>query len=76
MSLQQSDRAARVGQAARERHARWLVVAVGEAERCDARSFERFAGRDDVRLIGMSAEAMQHQGAADGARLWEMQSPL
>jgi hypothetical protein len=52
------------------------MIAKREAERGDAGVRERVARRDDVRLIGMAAEAMQDRGTADGARVGEMQDSV
>src|SRR5437867_2628393 len=66
----------RVGERRRQRHPWRLVVAEREAERGDSGMRERVARRDDVRLIRMSAETVQHRGAADRSRAREMQDPV
>ena len=48
-------------------------MAVGKPERRDARAGERVTARDDVRLIGVATEAMQHGRPADRIRLRQMQ---
>src|SRR5436190_812328 len=42
-------------------------------ERCDTRAGERVTGRDDVWLIGMAAEAMEHRRSANRICLRQMQ---
>src|SRR2546430_1708251 len=71
--FQQTDRTRGVGKTGLERHPRWLVIAVREPERCDTRAGERVTGRDDVWLIGMAAEAMEHRRSANRICLRQMQ---
>ena len=52
------------------------MVAIREAEGRNSGVRQRLAGPDDVRLIGMSAEAVQHGDTADSARLRKVQRPL
>ena len=67
--LEYADRAGRVGETAGESHARGPMIPIRETERSDSGARETFAGRDDVRLVGVAAEAVQHRGASDGARI-------
>src|SRR5438046_3479715 len=73
MRLQETHRAARVGERARECHARRLVVAVREAQRRDSRVRERLTRRDDMRLVGMAAETVKYRDPADGSCRRQMQ---
>ena len=76
MGLEHADRARRVGEPTRERHSGRLMIAVRETERGDARVRESLARGDDVWLIGVATEAVQHGRAADGSGVRQMQDPI
>jgi hypothetical protein len=52
------------------------MIAIREAECGNSGARERLAGRDDVRLIGMAAEAVQDGGTADRRRVRKMQDSI
>src|SRR2546430_874080 len=76
MCLEHADRAGGVGETGCERHPGRPMIAIREAERGDADARERLAGRYDMRLVRIAAEAVQDRGAADGARIRQVQDSI
>ena len=76
MSLEHADRAGRVGKTARERDSGWAVIAICEPERGDAGTRERLARRDDMRLVGIAAETVEHRGATERTRIGQVQDSV
>ena len=76
MGLQEADRSGRVRERGVERHLRRLVVAIREAQRGDADLGKRLARRDDVRLLRLAAETVQHRRRAQRLGVRKVQDAL